>query len=232
MPRPPHDKRLTDLAIRAAVRASASPNAKGVRTKRLILDAAEQCFALEGFEGVSMRSVADRAPVLLGLLTYHFATKESLFAAVIARRADELNANRLSAMKKVAPDDLVGLLDAFVRPYLELLETGDPGWRAYAHAIAVTAQDARWAELGERHFGAVGRPFIERLQVALPSLDADLAVRAYVHTVSVIMGLFAASGLIDRFSDGRLHSDDLRSGFEPAIRFLAGGIRSIAADTA
>ncbi|WP_422058142.1 TetR/AcrR family transcriptional regulator [Sphingomonas sp.] len=199
-----------------------------MRTKQQILDAAEQCFAEQGFEGVSMRLVADRAAVLLGLLTYHFATKESLFAAVIARRADELNANRLAAMTLVAPDDLVGLLEAFIHPYLDLLETGEPGWRAYAHVIAVTAQNSRWSALGEQYFGAVGRLFISRLQVAVPGLDEDLAVRAYVHTVSIIMGLFAASGLIDRFSGGRLDSNDLRSGYAPALRFLAGGIRSLA----
>ena len=219
---------MTALDSARPVTPSATPNAKGIRTKRAILDAAEQCFAERGFDGVSMRLVADRAPVLIGLLTYHFATKEALFVAVIARRADLLSARRAAAMRAAPSNDLYALLDAFIRPYLDLMETGDPGWRAYAHVIAVTAQEARWAHLGETHFGSTARIFIERLQAALPTLDDDQAVRAYVHTVSVVMGMFAESGLIDRFSHGRLRSDDLRAGFDTALQFLAGGIRAIA----
>lgn len=221
---------MTILDSVRRVAPSATPNAKGIRTKRAILDAAEHCFAEHGFDGVSMRLVADRAPVLIGLLTYHFATKEDLFSAVIARRADLLNARRTAAML-AAPNDLSALLDAFIRPYLDLMETGEPGWRAYAHVIAVTSQEARWADLGETHFGATARMFIQRLQAVLPDLDENSAVRAYVHTVSVIMGMFAGSGLLDRFSDGRLRSDDLRSGFNTALDFLAGGIREIAKPT-
>lgn len=217
---------IPDTARRIA--PSATPNAKGIRTKRAILDAAEQCFAERGFDGVSMRLVADRAPVLIGLLTYHFATKEALFSAVIARRAELLNARRAAAMRAAPSHDLDALVDAFIRPYLDLMETGEPGWRAYAHVIAVTSQEARWAHLGETHFGSTARMFIQRLQTALPNLDDDSAVRAYVHTVSVVMGMFAESGLIDRFSEGRLRSDDLRAGLDTALHFLAGGIRAIA----
>lgn len=224
------DDRLDEMATLSnerRVRTSSSPNARGVRTKQTILDAAEHSFAEFGFDGVSMRLVADRAAVLLGVMTYHFTTKETLFNAVITRRADYLNAARLEAMKAVPNDDLRGLLEAFIRPYAELMKVGGNGWRAYAKVIAVASQDARWADLGEQHFGAVGHAFIDRLQIAIPSADRDLLVRAYVHIVSVIMGMFAAPGLIDRFSHGRIKSDEFHTGLEPAIDFLAGGIRSI-----
>lgn len=219
---------MTSLDDARRVTPSATPTAKGIRTKRAILDAAERCFAERGFDGVSMRLVAEQAPVLIGLLTYHFATKEALFSAVIARRAKLLNDRRAAAMLAAPSNDLTALLDAFIRPYLDLMETGEPGWRAYAQVIAVTSQEGRWADLAETHFGPTARMFIERLKPALPGLDDDSAVRAYVHTVSVVMGMFAETGLIDRFSNGRLRSDDLRAGFETAVKFLAGGIRAIA----
>src|SRR5262249_1824395 len=45
-----------------------------------ILDAAERLFADSGFDGTSMRSIAEAAGVAQGLLHYHFGTKERLFA--------------------------------------------------------------------------------------------------------------------------------------------------------
>lgn len=51
-------------------------------TKERILQAAQQEFVLNGFNGARMRAISDLAKVNKGLLHYHFGCKENLFEKV------------------------------------------------------------------------------------------------------------------------------------------------------
>ncbi|WP_017667608.1 TetR/AcrR family transcriptional regulator [Sandarakinorhabdus sp. AAP62] len=196
--------------------------------KELILDAAEVLFAERGFDGVSMRMVADAAPVGLGLLTYHFATKETLFEAVVERRASVLSGARLDALAALVDPTLEELMDAFIRPYRDLIMTGGPGWRSYARLHANLTQDARWTALAMRNFGDVGRTMIDRICAAEPGIDRALAVRGYVHVIGTMVSVFANTGLIDQLSGGTLSSHDIDASLAPMVQFGAGGIRALA----
>lgn len=55
-------------------------------TEAIILDAAEQLFALHGFDAVSTKQLATMADVTIGAIYHHFDSKEALYAAA-ARRA-------------------------------------------------------------------------------------------------------------------------------------------------
>lgn len=203
-----------------------------ITRKTLILDAAEFLFAERGFDGVSMRVIAETAPVGLGLLTHHFPSKDDLFEAVMARRMDTLNEERRRALRALEDPTLEELLLAFVGPYRDLIESGDPGWRAYARLIAIITQEARWTSLASRYFSDLGRDMIQRIMDVTPGLSRDQATRAYVHLVAVMIGMFASTGLLDRFSEGRLDSSDISDSLPHLISFVAGGIRALAADGA
>jgi AcrR family transcriptional regulator len=58
---------------------------RGERTRERILDAAEEHFAERGFEGAHLRDVASRVGIRNPSLYNHFASKESLYAAVLER---------------------------------------------------------------------------------------------------------------------------------------------------
>ena len=55
-----------------------------------ILDAAERVFLERGFQGASIDEIAARAPASKPTIYGHFAGKEALFAAVVARIIDGL----------------------------------------------------------------------------------------------------------------------------------------------
>jgi AcrR family transcriptional regulator len=206
---------------------------KAARTKETILDAAEACFAEHGYDTVSMRDVADGAGVPLGLINYHFGTKEKLFEAVIARRAEELNALRreaLAAVGKGAPTTIEAVLGAFLRPYLELTLNGGPGWRSYGKLIAQTGQSHRWCTLIASRFGEVAGLFIDALVKADPRLTRELAARGYVHMVSIMVGIFAANDLLDIISAGRFSSRNLERAYECAIPFMVGAFHGWASN--
>lgn len=211
-------------------RRSIPPLGKAERTKEAILDAAEARFADDGYDSVSMRDVADGAGVPLGLINYHFGTKEKLFQAVIARRAEELNARRRAALAAIstAPPSIEAVLGAFLRPYLELTLNGGPGWRSYGKLIAQTGQSHRWCTLITNQFGEVARLFIDALVKAEPRLSSELAARGYVHMVSIMVGIFAANDLLDITSGGKQSSRDLERAYDCAIPFLVGAFQGSA----
>ena len=55
---------------------------KATRTRLRILDAARQCFAESGFEATTIRDIAQRAGISLGLMYRYFPAKEHLALAV------------------------------------------------------------------------------------------------------------------------------------------------------
>src|SRR3954471_17969486 len=70
-------------------------------TKTRILDAAEQLFTEQGFEATSLRSLTTAAGVNLAAVNYHFGTKEELFQAVLTRRLDPMNQERIELLERV-----------------------------------------------------------------------------------------------------------------------------------
>lgn len=58
---------------------------RGARTAARILDAAEDLFAERGYAGTTLRDVADRVGLRIPSLYNHFASKDALYAAVLAR---------------------------------------------------------------------------------------------------------------------------------------------------
>ena len=61
----------------------------GPSTRRRILRAALKAFARHGFDGVSLRTIADEAGVKHQLIAHHFGSKQDLWDAALDARFDE-----------------------------------------------------------------------------------------------------------------------------------------------
>lgn len=205
----------------------------GDNTRTAILDAAESLFAVASFDIVSMRDVAAKAGVPLGLINYHFQSKEKLFEAIIARRSDELNTRRREAFDALnGRADLGQVLDVFFRPYLDLMLHGGAGWRAYGRLLAQTAQQQRWTRLITRHFKVTQDLILDALVQAEPRLTKEAAARGYVHMVSVMVGLFASNDLLSVVSERVYSGRDLKRAYDFALPFLTGAFEGLAAASA
>lgn len=66
-------------------RAAPNKETKGERTSRRILDVSEDLFARYGYDGTSLRQIADAAGIKEPGLYNHFAGKQSLYEAVLFR---------------------------------------------------------------------------------------------------------------------------------------------------
>ena len=102
------------------------PEVRAGATKERILDAAEALFMEHGFEATSLRAITAAADVNLAAVNYHFGTKEELFEAVLTRRLDPMNEqrivllNRLEAKAAPAPLSCDRILLALFVPALRL----------------------------------------------------------------------------------------------------------------
>src|SRR3982751_1689149 len=97
-----------------------------VATQARILDAAETLFMEPGFEPTSLRQLPSAAGVNLAAVNYHFGSKEELFQAVLTRRLDPMNQQRLELLTRfegeAAPKPLGcdRILSALLIPALKL----------------------------------------------------------------------------------------------------------------
>jgi TetR/AcrR family transcriptional regulator len=83
------------------------------RTRREeILDLATQLFAERGYEGTSMADLAERVGLRKASLFHHFASKEVLYTAVLARLVEEVGGAIASSV--MLPGSFAERLDALV----------------------------------------------------------------------------------------------------------------------
>lgn len=102
-------------------------------TKDRLLDAAEELFMVHGFEATSLRLITAAAEVNLAAVNYHFGSKEELFQAVLTRRLDPMNQERVDFLTELeaqaAPDPVPcdRILSAMLIPALKLARDPERG---------------------------------------------------------------------------------------------------------
>jgi len=79
----------------------AIPELRGAAaTKERLLDAAESLFMEHGFEATSLRLITAAAGANLAAANYHFGSKEAMFEAVLTRRLDPMNQERVELLDR------------------------------------------------------------------------------------------------------------------------------------
>lgn len=89
------------MAVSRTARRGVALDATSADTKTRILDAAELLFMEHGFEATSLRQLTAAAAVNLAAVNYHFGSKEELFQAVLTRRLDPMNQERIDRLERI-----------------------------------------------------------------------------------------------------------------------------------
>ncbi|RBP16909.1 TetR family transcriptional regulator [Roseiarcus fermentans] len=195
-----------------------------------ILDAAEELFAQFGFDGVPVRAVAKRANVALSLVTYHFPSKEQLIEEVITRRSDSLNSARREHLRKFILEDsrdLTKFAEAFTKPFLLLIGSGDEHWRNYGEIIAQTAHSTKYSTTLTKHYDQTARMFADTLRDMYGQTDSEKSIRAIVFCISVMLSIFASTRRVEAISEGKYDSADPNDAYPLMLKFIAGGIDKV-----
>ena len=135
---------MSSISIQRLSRNGSAPHEGEVEptdTKSKILDAAEELFMEHGFEATSLRLITTAAGVNLAAVNYHFGSKEELFQAVLTRRLDPMNFDRmqlLSAYETAAagkPLTCEKILAAMFIPALKLARDHEQGGKNFLRLL-------------------------------------------------------------------------------------------------
>ena len=118
-----------------------APEPVSADTKTRILDVAEALFMEHGFEATSLRQLTTAAGVNLAAVNYHFGTKEELFQAVLTRRLDPMNQERIRLLDDLEreaagkPIACEKILSAMLIPALRLSRDEERGGKNFLRLI-------------------------------------------------------------------------------------------------
>ncbi|CAG9000521.1 MAG: hypothetical protein CENE_02516 [Candidatus Celerinatantimonas neptuna] len=201
----------------------------GKSTREKIIDSAELQFAEYGYDAVSVRNITDLAQVRLGLLAYHFGTKEALFEAVIVRRVDELNRRRLDALHAVCEQPsytVEQVIEAFLHPYLELACRDDPGWQAYTKLIAQISHNEHHLPVLKKYLDPVGHEFIDAMKACFPKSSRQQVSYGFIFTAAVMVGIFSRPSRIHSLSKGVIANNDLLQLYPELLAYTVAGVKA------
>jgi AcrR family transcriptional regulator len=71
-----------------AVRADVTPNRRGMKSRELVLDAAERVMAEHGFEAATLARVVEEAGIPLSSVYHYYGSKDGILLAVMERGAE------------------------------------------------------------------------------------------------------------------------------------------------
>lgn len=111
-----------------------------VARREHILDAAEQCFARQGFHRTTMQDICREAGISAGALYVYFASKEALIAGIVERDRQKLSAQFSSLADS---SDLMQAMAALGQHYF----IDEPQYKRILH-IEIGAESTRNPEVG------------------------------------------------------------------------------------
>ncbi|GAB7537390.1 TetR/AcrR family transcriptional regulator [Burkholderia sp. 22PA0099] len=186
-------------------------------TKARILDAAEDLFVEHGFEAMSMRQITSRAAVNLAAVNYHFGSKEALIHAMLSRRLDQLNDERLRILDRFEAQlgnsiTCEHVLGAMFIPALQASRDPQRGGRAFLRLIgrAYTDPSTFVRSFLAAHYASVAGRFFDAFQRALPQLPRNELGWRLHYAIGALSGALAGAetdSLLDDFSQGRTMND-------------------------
>jgi AcrR family transcriptional regulator len=231
------------MELRATMRSTkiarvpAEAGSVGASSRERILKEAERVFGAYGFDGASMRQVAEAADVPVALVSYHFGSKEGLYRAVFERRVPTVVEQRLAglaiAMSEADLDRRLELVvKALVFPMLRLrAHDRDPSFgRVLAHETMDPSSEQRG--FIREMFDPIARAVVDSLTSALPGRTEQEIWWAYEFMLGAMVYVMGDAGRIERLSGGLCRPDDEEGAVRHMVAFLTAGVRHGAAPPA
>jgi AcrR family transcriptional regulator len=199
-----------------------------------ILDAAEEEFAVCGYEGTSLRAICDRAGTNQALIRYYFGSKQGLYTSIYLRRGKQLNRERIRMLDAVETEKgeaitLDDIVAAFILPGINIKREG-AGGLAYMrlHARLQDESPEFMEDLRHRVYDDTTQRFIAALKKALPHLDAASIYWRMIFVVGAYFYTVSDSNRLETLSNGQYSSKNLDESYRQMLAFLVGGLSAAA----
>lgn len=199
-------------------------------TKNKILDAAENLFAIQGFNGTSLREITSQAEVNLAAVNYHFGSKKELIKAVMSRYMNELSPRLEASLVNICEQENLTLLEvfsAFIEPLLSLNEFKENGTSNFLQLLGRGYTDSqgflRWF-LTTQYPGVINN-FVKAVQKAYPELTAEeMFWRLHFTMGTVVFTMSSSDALIDIAKSDFDKTMDIAGVIKKVIPYVAAGV--------
>ena len=207
----------------ATHRADVTPNRRGMRSRELVLDAAERVMAEQGYEAATLARVVEEAGIPLSSVYHYYGSKDGILLAVMERGAERFFADLPNWDRRIGrPAEHLARVLSTVAQTLER----HPNFLRLLIVFAVQPP-ARGGNQIDVVVARVRRLGLDRLreQIALAfgdDPDSPVTLRLARLGLAVIDGAFVASQ-----ADGAVTLEDL---LEPLVPALAAVRRTLRAE--
>jgi AcrR family transcriptional regulator len=218
------------------------PASKAAATRKpnlreAILCAAEELFATNGFNAVSVRDIAQAAGANPGSVTYHFKTKDGLLLEIYQRHCGPMNRRRselLAAAMRVR--DLQDRLEAIVRAYvLPAFSSGSDlagGGARFTRLRAVMSAEGN--EVARRiiaqTFDDTSHAFIDAIHESLPHIPRNEIVWRSHFLLGALYYSLVTPERVSRLSRGEADGSDPGNAIEQLVRATVASLQAPALD--
>jgi AcrR family transcriptional regulator len=215
-------------------------DATSADTKTRILDAAERLFVEHGFEATSLRSLTSAAGVNLAAVNYHFGSKEELFQAVLTRRLDPMNQERIDLLGRIEREaggralSCEKILFAMLIPALKLARDEKRGGKNFLRLLGrAYADPAPFIRhfLSDQYAGMIGR-YKEAFLKALPHLSRQELTWRLHFVMGALSYTLAGTVALKLFAEATSTTNNDELLLQRLAPFLVAGLKApAAADT-
>ncbi|WP_372237091.1 MULTISPECIES: TetR/AcrR family transcriptional regulator [Burkholderiaceae] len=193
------------------------PSIRPADTKTRLLDAAEAQYIDSGYEAMSLRHITARANANLAAVNYHFGGKDALIHAMLTRRLDGLNRNRLVLLERFqsmhgAQLTCEHILGAMFIPALQQSRCPERSGPALLRLLGRAYTDpspfiraylrTMYTDVAERFFCA-----FQSVLPHLPREELGWRLHFCIGSLSGILAGADTNSLIDDFTQGRRLED-------------------------
>lgn len=191
---------------------------KSDATKAVIMRAAITLFTRLGYEGASVRDIANAAGVTIGLIRYHFGHKADLYRDTLAYISEQYNRVCLGALQKArqngsAEELIYSWLAAPITDWQDDTVAGGEEVLCFLNKMGYEAPELT-REVYESHYSYALQEWQDALQAHFPGMErAD-----WLWCMTCLRGMYFN---IVAHNDFTLWGLPAIQGKEPAIRRLA-----------
>lgn len=203
------------------------------KSKRNLLDAAEQLFADRGFDAVSVRDITQLAKANVAAVNYHFGSRDGLIATVVTRYITPVNEDRLARLEnlerkwagKAGPVE--ELIDAFVRPLISTVRRSDLSERLFYKLIGrIFSMQAQGIPAAvEEQLRVLSDRFTRAFAKSLPTVGPEELAWRIHFLVGAMIHMLMQQELLHRISNGVSGTPGMDATLGRFIRFAASGLR-------
>ena len=165
-----------------------------MKARERILKAADRVFGEVGFDGATVRKIADLSKTNKALIHYHFTSKEGLFESVLDKYFEELSKDLHGTLISDGPlsDRIIRMFDR----YIEFLEKN----RSFVHIIHREISGGKQMKRVIAHMIPLFQFVLQGIRGAYPKTRAgDLsAEHLLVSGYGMIITYFTCSGIVEK----------------------------------